>query len=366
MKAPMRVRRRQMLLGATANAAASRLPAPAIAQGIRELKMVTDWPENSPGLQTSAERLARSVTAMSEGRLKVTVYPADSLVRAFETFDAVAAGAADMYHSSDYYFAAGKWPALYFFCAVPYGLTADELSSWIIFGGGQELWDEVDAQFNIKPLMAFNTGVQMGGWFNKEISAPEDFKGLRYRMPEPGAEVLRRMGATVVTIPGGDIAGALKSVAIDASEWVGPWLDMNLGLHKAVDYYYYPGFHEPGTNSTLGITKTLWDGLAPTERALIQAAAQAEVTRSLAECNAENVKALARLRTDERIRIRRFSDELIKTFGKLSNDVLVDLAAKDPMTRKVCDSYMAFRAGVMDWGELSETGYRDTRRLALD
>ena len=361
----MTTRRRLMQLGATAVAAGAGLPGPAIAQGIKELKMVTDWPESMPGLQASAERLGQSITAMSGGRLKITVYPADSLVRAFETFDAVAAGAADMYHSSDYYFAAGKSPALYFFCAVPYGLAADELSAWIDFGGGQMLWDEVDAQFNVKPLMAFNTGVQMGGWFNKEISRPEDFKGLRYRMPELGAEVLRRMGATVVTIPGGEIVGALKSGAIDASEWVGPWLDMDLGLDRAADYYYYPGFHEPGTNSTLGITKTLWDSLAPSERALIQAAARAEVTRSLAECNAENVKALERLRTDKRIKIRRFSDELVKTFGKLSKEVLADTATKDPMTRKVYDSYMAFLTGVMDWGELSETGYREARRMAL-
>ena len=162
----MKTRRRHLLLGATAAvAAAGGLPAPAIAQGVKELKMVTSWPEDSPGLQTSAERLARSITAMSDGRLKVTVYPADSLVRAFEVFDAVGAGAADMYHSADYYFEA-KSPALNFFCAVPYGMTADELCAWIAFGGGQALWDEVDAQFNIKPLMALNTGVQMGGWFN--------------------------------------------------------------------------------------------------------------------------------------------------------------------------------------------------------
>ena len=149
------------------------------------------------------------------------------------------------------------------------------------------------------------------------------------------------------------------------AECIGPWLDMDLGLDKAADYYYYPGFHEPGTNNTLGINKTLWDGLTASERALIEAAAQAEVTRSLAEFNAENVKALKILRADERIKILRFNDELIKTFGKLSKEVLADTAAKDPLTRKVYDSYMAFLAGVMDWGELSETGYRDTRRLAL-
>ena len=362
----MRTRRRAVLLGATAAVAtAGGMPAPGIAQGVKELKMVTSWTqEGMSGLQTGAERLAQSITAMSDGRLKIAVYPANSLVRPFEVFDAVSAGIADMYHSDDYYFNA-KSPALNFFSAVPYGLTADELSSWIIFGGGQVLWDEVAEPFNVKPLMALNTGVQMGGWFNKEISSPEDFKGLRYRMPGLGAEVLRRMGATVVTTPGGEIAGALKSGAIDASEWVGPWLDMELGLHRAADYYYYPGFHEPGTNSTLGINKTLWDGLTPSERALIEAAAAAEVTRSLAEFNAENVKALKLLRADERIKVLRFNDALIRTFGKLSKEVLADTAAKDPLTRKVYDSYMAFLAGVMDWGELSETGYRDTRRLAL-
>ena len=360
----MTPRRRAVMLGTAALAIGS-LPAPAIARGIRELKLVTGWaPEKMTGLENSAERLGQSITTLSEGRLNVKVYPAGTLVHAFEAFDAVGAGVADMYHASDYYFGA-KSPALYFFCAVPYGMTADEVSSWIQFGGGQALWDEVDAQFNIKPLMALNTGVQMGGWFTKEINHPDDYKGLRYRMPELGAEVLRRMGATVVTTPGSEIVGALKSGAIDASEWVGPWMDMELGLDKAADYYYYPGFHEPGSNNTLGINKALWEALAPSERALIEAAAHAEVTRSLAEFNAENVKSLKLLRADERIKIRRFNDDLIKVFGKLSKEVLADTAAKDPLTRKVYDSYMAFLAGVMDWGELSETGYRDTRRLAL-
>jgi TRAP-type mannitol/chloroaromatic compound transport system substrate-binding protein len=361
----MNRRRRDVLLAATAAiVGAGGLPAPAIAQGIRELKMVTDWTANMVGLQTSAERLARSITMLSEGRLNVTVYPVGTLVRAFETFDAVGAGVADMYHTDEAYFE-NKSPALHFFAAVPYGLTADELCSWIGFGGGQALWDEVDAQFNIKPLMASNTGVQMGGWFTKEINNPEDYRGLRYRMAGPGAEVLRRMGATVVITPGGEIAGALKSGAIDAAEWIGPWLDMHLGLNEVADYYYYPGFHEPGTNQTLGVNRTLWDELTASQRALIETAAQAEVTRSLAEFNAENAKALKVLRENKGIKILRFNDDLIKVFGRLSREVLADMAAKDQLTRKVYASYIGFLAGIMDWGELSETGYRDTRRLAL-
>jgi TRAP-type mannitol/chloroaromatic compound transport system substrate-binding protein len=244
-------------------------------------------------------------------------------------------------------------------------MTADELASWIDFGGGQALWDEVGAAFNIKPLLCMNAGVQMGGWFNKEVKSAEDFNRLRYRMPGLGAEVLRRMGATVVTLPAADIASALQSGAIDASEWIGPWPDIALGLDKAADYYYYPGFHEPGTSSTLGINKPLWDGMTASERALIEAAAQAEIAQSLAQFNAENVKSLKLLRANKHIKILHFNDDLIRTFGKLSKEVLADTATKDPLTRKVYDSYMAFLAGVMDWGELSETGYRDTRRLAL-
>ena len=361
----MRRRRRDVLLGATAAVvAAGSLPAPAIAQGIKELKLVTSWPAGSIGLQTSAERLAQSITAMSGGRLKTIAYPGDSLVRPFEVFDAVGAGVADMYHATDYYFVE-RSPALHFFAAIPYGMTADELGSWIDFGGGQALWDELDAPFNIKPLMALNTGVQMGGWFSKPVNSPADFKGLRYRMPGLGAEVLRRMGAEVVTIPGSDIVQAFMSGSIDASEWVGPWIDLDLRLHKVATHFYCPGFHEPGTNSTLGINKALWDGLPASDRALIEAAAQAEVTRTLAEANAENVKWLKALRADTRIKIQPFSDALIKEFGKISREVVADTAARDPMTRKVADSYMAFLAGIMDWGELSETGYRNSRRLAL-
>src|SRR5215472_9940502 len=360
----MRARRRDVLLGATTLAATGSLPMPAIAQGIKEFKLVTAYPRELPGTGATPERFAQSIAAMSDGRLKVTVYPDGSLVRALEVFDAVSAGAADMYFTDEKYFQ-DKAPALNFFSAVPYGMTADEFGAWILFGSGQALWDEVDAQFGIKPLMLQSSGVQMGGWFNKEVNTPSDFKGLRYRMPELGAEVLRRMGATVVLTPAGEIASALKSGAIDCAEFIGPWTDIWLGLDKVADYYYYPGFHEPGFNATLGINKKLWDSLSASDRTLIEAAAHAETTRSLAEFNVENVKALKLLRSDPRIKIVRFNDQLIRTFGKLSKEVLADTAAKDPLTRKVYDSYMAFLAGVMDWGELSETGYRDTRRLAL-
>jgi TRAP-type mannitol/chloroaromatic compound transport system substrate-binding protein len=361
----MKRRRRDLLLGMAASAGAvASFPAPALSQGTRDLKMVTSWPKGMVGLQTSAERLARSIGVMSDNRITVTVYPADSLVRPFEVFDAVGAGAADLFHTDEAYFE-NQSQALHFFAAVPFGMTANELCAWITFGGGQALWDEVDAQFNIKPLMALNTGVQMGGWFTKEINAPDDYKGLRYRMAGPGAEVIRRLGAIVVTTPGGEISNALKSGAIDAAEWIGPWMDTALGLDKAADYYYYPGFHEPGTNMTLGANKALWNELTASERVLIETAAQAEFARSLGEFNVENVKSLKILRAESRIKLLRFNDPLLKTFGRLSREVLADIAAQDPLTQKVHDSYMAFLAGMLDWTDLSDRGYLDARRLAL-
>jgi TRAP-type mannitol/chloroaromatic compound transport system substrate-binding protein len=203
------MKRRDILTGVSlAAGAALGFPAPAIAQGVRQLKMVTDWPEDMPGFHPSAVRFAQTIGAATGGRIKIEVFPAGAFVRPFETFDAVGAGVADMYHTYEGYFEK-KAPAFQFFAAIPFGFTADELFAWVQYGGGQELWDAVSGQFNIKSLLCTNTGCQMGGWFNSEITSPERFKGLRYRMAGPGAEVLRRLGAVVVTLPGGEIMPAL-------------------------------------------------------------------------------------------------------------------------------------------------------------
>ena len=252
------MKRRDILFGAgSLVTGAAFFPAPAIAQGRRELKMVTDWPEGLPGFYPSAVRFAQTVEAATGGRIKIQVFLAGRFVGPLDTFDAVSAGVADMYHTYEGYFEK-KAPALHFFAAIPYGFTADELFAWVQYGGGQELWDALSGQFNVKSLLCTSTGCQMGGWFTHEITSSEGFKGLRYRMAGPGAQVLRRLGANVVVVPGGEIIRTLKSGAIDGSEWVGPWLDMALGLHTVAGYYYYPGFHEPGTNIAVGINKGVW------------------------------------------------------------------------------------------------------------
>jgi TRAP-type mannitol/chloroaromatic compound transport system substrate-binding protein len=358
------MRRRAILAaaGSFAVGAAATFPAPAIAQGRRQLRMVTDWPEGLPGLQTSAVRLAETIGMVTGGRIAIEVFPAGAFVRPFESFDAVGAGVADMYHSAENYFEK-KSPAFNFFASVPFGFTADELFAWVHHGGGQELWDELSGRFNVKSLLCCNGGCQMGGWFNQEITSPQGFKGLRYRMPGPGAEVLRRLGATVVALPGGDIVPALKSGAIDASEWIGPWLDMAIGLHEAVGYYYYPGFHEPGTGFSLGINRRVWESFDASERTIIEAVAAGEYARSLAEFDANNAQSLRRLRDEGTVKILRFDDKVLKEFYRLSMAVVAEIGAGDELSRKIHASYEQFRGPAMDWSDIAARAFLNARAL---
>jgi TRAP-type mannitol/chloroaromatic compound transport system substrate-binding protein len=343
--------------------AALTFPAPAIGQGLRQLRMVTDWSENSPGLQTSALRLAQTIGAASGGRIRIEVFPVGTLVKAFESFDAVGAGFADMYHSFEGYFEQ-KSAALHFFSAVPFGFTADELFAWVQYGGGQELWDALSNQFNIKPLLCCTSGTQMGGWFNDEITSVEGFKGLRYRMAGPGAEVLRRLGAIAVTLPGSEIMQALRSGAVAASEWIGPWLDMTLGLHKVAGYYYYPAFHEPGSGFSLGINRRVWESFDASDRELIESTAAGEYARSLAEFNANNALWLRKLRDEGAVRILKFDDALLRAFLAVSNDVVAEAGSGDDLSRKIYASYGQFRATIMDWSDVAERAALNARRTS--
>jgi TRAP-type mannitol/chloroaromatic compound transport system substrate-binding protein len=359
------MRRRDVLVGAgsLATGAALSFPAPAIAQGLRQLKMVTDWPAGSPGLQSSAERLAQRIGNASGGRINIEVFPAGVLVRAFETFDAVGAGVADMYHSAEYYWEK-KSPAFSFFAAVPFGLTANELFAWVQYGGGQDLWDALSGKFNIKPFLCCNTGTQMGGWFTREVPSPEAFRGLRYRMPGLGGEVLRRLGAIVVNVPGGEIVSTLKSGAIDGSEWVGPWLDMALGLQTVAGYYYYPGFHEPSAGQTLGINKRVWESFDTSERQVIEDAAAAEYACALAEFNANNALGLRQLRDQGTVKILKFSDSVLKELYRISKDVVAEAGSGDGLSKKIYASYQQFLPAIIDWSDIAEGAVLSSRKLA--
>lgn len=328
----------------------------------RELKMVTTWPKNFPGLGTGAQRLADRITAATDGELTVKLFAAGEMVPPFESFDAVSNGTADMYHGADYYWQ-GKSKAYNFFTAVPFGLTANENDAWLHWGGGQELWDELGKGFGVKHFAAGNTGVQMGGWFNKEINSLEDYKGLKIRMPGLGGETLRRIGAAAVTLPGGEIFPSLQSGAIDATEWVGPWNDLAFGFYKITKYYYWPGFHEPGSTLSCGVNLKVWEGLSKAHQEAVASACAAENNIMFAEFNAKNGDALNTLLTEHGVVMKRFSDDIMAAIGNAAGEVMAEIGETDAITKKVYESFRKFRADALGWTSVSETAYTHMRGL---
>ncbi|MEX1107544.1 MAG: ABC transporter substrate-binding protein, partial [Dongiaceae bacterium] len=193
-----------------------------------------------------------------------------------------------------------------------------------------------------------------------EIASIESSKGLRYRMADPGAEIFRRLGAVVVLVPGAEIVLALKSGAIDACEWIGPWMDMAMGLHSAANFYYYPAWHEPGGALALGINTRVWESFDEGDQKLIEAAAASEYTVSLAEFNTNNALALRRLRTEGIVEIRKFDDTMLATFAEISRDVVAEIGAGDGRSQEIYQSYLAFRSLIREWSDLGEGAYLGT------
>ena len=323
-------------------------------------KMVTTWPKNFPGLGTGANMLARLITEMSGGRLRVKVYGAKEIVPAFEVFDAVARGTAEMGHGSAYYWK-GKSEAAQFFSTVPFGMTAQEMNAWLYYGGGLNLWQELYAQFGLIPFPAGNSGVQMGGWFNREINSVEDLKGLKMRIPGLGGEVLRRAGGTPVNLPGGELFTSLESGAIDATEWVGPYNDLAFGLYKAAKYYYYPGFHEPGTTMEATVSKAAYEKLPKDLQAIVRAACQVVNQDMLAQYNARNPGALQTLLRKHKVDMRRYPDDVLERLRRLSAEVVAEIAHKDDFSRKTYASYQKFLEQARPWTDISEFAYLKAR-----
>ena len=344
-------------------AGAAVVGAPAVhAQSTVKWKMVTTWPKNFPGLGTGANFLAETINEMSGGRINVTVYGAGEIVPAFEIFDAVSKGTAEMGHGAAYYWK-GKSEAAQFFAAVPFGLTAQEMNGWLYHGGGMELWNEVYAPFGLVPGAAGNTGVQMGGWFNKEINSVADLKGLKMRIPGLGGEVLARAGGTPVSLPGGEIFQALTSGAIDATEWVGPYNDLAFGLYKAAKHYYYPGWHEPGTTLECFVNKKALEALPKDLQSIVINAIKVANQDMLADFTARNNQALQTLVKDHKVDLRAFPDDVLKKLKDLSDEVVAEVAAKDPMSKKVYDSFVKFRNEAVAWHNVSERAYLNARML---
>lgn len=323
-------------------------------------RLVTAWPKNYPGLGMAPERIADLVEEMSNGQMKITVYGAGEQVPAFGVFDAVSSGSHQMGHSGGYFWK-GKVPAAQFFTGVPFGLTADEINAWTNRGGGLELWREIYEPFNIYPIPAGNTGTQMFGWFNKEINSLEDIKGLKMRIPGIGGEVLKRAGGIPVTLPGGELFTALQTGVIDATEWVGPYNDLTFGFQQTAKYYYYPGWHEPGSMLELLINKDAWNSLPNHLQVIIETASKAVNQDILDEYTARNNKALRELVDVHGVELRRLPDDVIAEFKIIANEILEENASKDETVNKVYKSYLKFKNEVSEYHKVSEDAFVEAR-----
>ena len=323
-------------------------------------KMVTTWPRNFPGLGTSPQRLSKWVDQMSAGRLTIEVYGAGEMVPAMQVFDAVSQGTAEMGHGAAYYWG-GKLAVAPFFTTVPFGLTAQEMNGWLHHGGGMELWRKAYEPFNLVPLAAGNTGVQMAGWFNREIDSMDDLVGLKMRIPGLAGKVFDRAGGTAVTIAGGDIYTSLQTGVIDATEWVGPYNDRAFGLHEVGKYYYYPGWHEPGPTLELLVNKSAWDSLPADLQQIVTVAARAINQDMLDEYTALNNQALQDLVQNHGVQLRKLPQEVLARLQQISAEVVAEMAASDPQVDEVYQSYQTFRDNVENYHHISEQAYLEAR-----
>jgi len=318
-------------------------------------KMVTTWPPGFPIIGEVCQLFADIVKAMSGGRMEIRVYGGGELVPALETFDAVSSGTAEVGNGAAYYWA-GKSPATQFFASVPFGMNAQQVTSWILAGGGQQLWEEVYADFGVVPMLGGNTGMQMGGWFNREINSVADLQGLKMRIPGLGGKVLAKAGGSPVLLAGGEIYTSLELGVIDATEWLCPYHDDLMGFHEIAEYYYTPGWHEPGTALEFIFNKEKFDALPTDLQAIIRSAAMHSYMWMFAQMEAKNAEALAKMR-QQNIDIRSFPTEVLDRLRLYTEEVITEVTEQDPMAKRVYESYDAFRQKISNWAAISEKEY---------
>ena len=343
--------------------AAGTVAAPAVvrAQSTFNWKMTSFYGPNAAFYSTGpggAKDLVKRIDDMSGGRLKIQFYGAGELIPAAEGFDAVSSGTVEMNFANSYFWT-GKTFAGQYFTAVPFGLNFQGINGWLYDGGGQQLWNEVYAPFGMIAFPCGNTGVQMTGWFKKEIKAISDFKGLKMRIPGLAGKVYAALGVDVKLLPGGEIFPALERGVIDAAEFVGPYQDRRLGLHKAAKFYHTTGWHETATVSELLINKAAWEKLPKDLQAVVENAAAACNVISEAWCQKNNAEAMEDLIKNHSVIAQPLPDSVVAALRAATEKILAEAVAKDAVTKKVHESYMSYMAKYRQWARYSEAVYHD-------
>ncbi|MEZ4774948.1 MAG: TRAP transporter substrate-binding protein [Bacteroidia bacterium] len=319
-------------------------------------KMVTTWPPNFPILGEGCKLMADWVDKMSGGRLKIQVFGGGELVPALESFDAVSNGSAELGNGAAYYWA-GKVPAAQFFSSVPFGMNAQQMNAWIISGGGQALWDKIYEPFDVRGFPSGNTGVQMGGWFNKEINSVADLQGLKMRIPGLGGLVMKEAGVTAMNVAGGEIYTNLERGVLDATEWIGPYHDYKMGFQKIARYYYYPGWHEPGSTLETIVNKSKLASLPEDLQEILIAAIYRQNLWTLSEIEAKNNEYLEKIIAEGEVELRQFPQEVISKLREITKQVLDRMVSENAQAKEIYESYSAFQAAAKKWAEYTEKIY---------
>lgn len=358
----MTTTRRNALVSTALLAGAGSLAAPAVARGQtrHQWRMVTSWPRDLPGPGMTARRLAERIEAMSDGAIEIQLHAAGEIVPAFEVLDAVGEGVAEIGHTAAVFWA-GKMPVSQLFLAVPFGLTPIEHMAWIEHGGGQALWDELYGDFGVKPFMAGNTGMSMGGWFRNEINSLDDLKGLRFRMPGLGGDLYAPFGIIQVSIPPGETLPALQSGAIDAAEFAGPFSDLALGFYQAAPYYYGPGLHEPNGTGECIVNRRTYDALPAQLQAVVAEACRAENAFAVAEAERMNAEALRSLVDEHGARLRSFPDDVVTALRRQAPEVLAQFSGKGGIEARIHDSFVTSLETLRPWSRTSLAAFLTAR-----
>ncbi|MFP5513760.1 MAG: TRAP transporter substrate-binding protein [Alphaproteobacteria bacterium] len=351
------MKRRSFLTSAGVGVAASTLAAPAIAQSQPEIhwRLASSFPKSLDTIYGGADTIAARVAAATDGKFTIRPFAAGEIVPGLQVLDAVQNGTVECGHTASYYYV-GKDPTFTFDATVPFGLNARQQNAWIYNGGGMPLLREFFDGYGVVNFPAGNTGVQMGGWFRKEIKTVEDLKGLKFRIGGFAGQVLSKLGVVPQQIAGGDIYPSLEKGTIDAAEWIGPYDDEKLGFNKVAKYYYYPGWWEGGLNVSLLVNKQQWEQLPKQYKAVLEAACfEANVTMA-AKYDAENPAALKRL-VGGGAQLRPFPRDVMEACYKSTTELYEETAKTNPKFAKIYEPWKKFRDDEYLWFRVAENSF---------
>ncbi|MCY4302762.1 MAG: TRAP transporter substrate-binding protein [Aestuariivita sp.] len=357
--------RRTFLTTGSFGVAASTLAAPALAQGIMQWKMVTAWPKNLPGPGIAAQMLADRITALSGGRIEVKLFAAGELVPGRGVFDAVSEGTAELYHAVPAYWGS-KSKGILLFGSQPFGLRADEQFGWLYHGGGQELYDEMYARFNLKPFLCGNSGPQWGGWFRNEIRSVDDLRGLKFRTTGLASEMASKIGMAAEAMSGPAMFQALQTGALDAGEFIGPWTDSALGYFQVAKNYYWPGVGEPSSAEECAINKDVFNGLQDDLKQAVSLASESLYNPVWTEYTTKHAASLQKLVRDEGVLIRKFPDSVIDALGKAAAEVVDELRQDgDSLVKEITESFITYRDSVGRYMTYADNGQMNARAVVM-